>query len=125
MNNLARHIIAISRLLLVGLFGAAGFEGVVLSVGGEILLARILAVTVFYGALWGVVVFAFGLREKLKTRLMLGIVFPYIVLIVSIFGLWYIFLAVRQFWIVIPAGVIAALADERLYDLTCRRLKVP
>jgi hypothetical protein len=107
------------------LFGAAGFEGVVLSVGGEILLARILAVTVFYGALWGVVVFAFGLREKLKTRLMLGIVFPYIVLIVSIFGLWYIFLAVRQFWIVIPAGVIAALAEERLYDLTCRRLKVP
>jgi hypothetical protein len=125
MNDLVGSTIAIPRLILVGLFGAAGFEAVGLWIGEEVLLTRVLTASIFYGALWGVAVVALGLRESFRSRLILGAVFPYIVLIVSVFGIWYIYLAFRQFWIMIPAGVVAALVDEGLYGLIDRQLKAP
>lgn len=103
MNNLSKTAV---RTALIALLGGLCWELFALSLGYDSLITRFLLASIFYAVIANLLYY-FVNPKSLRSSLILGAVTPYIAMVLSIFGIWLIFVSLMYFWIFIPFGLLS------------------
>ncbi|MFG0283302.1 MAG: hypothetical protein ACF8R7_02675 [Phycisphaerales bacterium JB039] len=114
-ERVARILKRGARILVLVIIGGASWEiFAVQLVGGECYWPRVAIIGALYAIFWEALWMWLGRRSPAAT-FVVGAVFPYVTMLLGLYGIWTIFVAVLfYYWLFVPAGLMTALAELKL-----------